>query len=143
MWDLLHKVFHCYIYTSKKGDLDVYGINQCMEMIRRDALLNAESYVYYAASKLDGPKISPSRFTADIRLKCINSPTARTRPLGQDGAIYVLESEGIQAAFAADENLALVVENRSVVTEAPVQFPARVDPKLTARALKKHGILHG
>ena len=51
LWHILHELVHYYVYSTKEDFLDIYGINFCLALPGRNAVLNAQSYVYYAASK--------------------------------------------------------------------------------------------
>lgn len=54
MWHLMHEMVHYYLVTSKPKnyrDLDVYGVNQCLDLLGSQAVMNPNSYTYYAASK--------------------------------------------------------------------------------------------
>ena len=47
----MHELVHYYVYATTHRNMDVYGINQCTELLGRDAILNPNSYTYYAASE--------------------------------------------------------------------------------------------
>ena len=51
VWHLLHELVHYYVYSTEQDSLDVYGVNQCVDLPGGKAMLNAQSYVYYVASK--------------------------------------------------------------------------------------------
>lgn len=51
LWHILHELVHYYVYSTKEKHLDVYGINACLALISARAVLNAQSYTYYVASK--------------------------------------------------------------------------------------------
>ena len=51
IWHILHELVHYYVYATKQNALDIYNVNDCMLLPSKAALLNAMSYVYYAASK--------------------------------------------------------------------------------------------
>ena len=50
-WHLLHELVHFYVYASKDTYKDFYGVNECIYLKGRTAILNPQSYSYYAASK--------------------------------------------------------------------------------------------
>ena len=51
VWYLLHEMVHYYVWASKQDSSDFYFVNQCAQLSGREAILNAQSYIYYAASK--------------------------------------------------------------------------------------------
>lgn len=51
LWHILHELVHYYVYSTVEDHIDIYGINACLALPARAAVLNAQSYVYYAASK--------------------------------------------------------------------------------------------
>lgn len=51
LWIILHELVHYYVWSTKEFHRDVYAINRCLDLLSRDAVVNAQSYVYYAASK--------------------------------------------------------------------------------------------
>lgn len=53
MWALLHELVHFYVYATKHTHKDFYDVNECAYLSGKTAILNAQSYLYYAASKCD------------------------------------------------------------------------------------------
>lgn len=51
IWHIMHELVHYYVYATTQQDLDVYGINDCLALPARRAVLNPNSYTYYVASK--------------------------------------------------------------------------------------------
>ena len=51
IWLLIHELVHYYVWTTKQQHLDVYNINRCLLLPGSSAVMNPQSYVYYAASK--------------------------------------------------------------------------------------------
>ena len=51
MWHLLNVLVNFYVYSTEEHKMDIYGVNACLGLIGSEAMLNAQSYVYYAASK--------------------------------------------------------------------------------------------
>ena len=51
LWHVMHELVHYYVYTNTGKDMDVYGINACLKLIGRDAVINPQSYSYYVASE--------------------------------------------------------------------------------------------
>ncbi len=47
----MHELVQYYVYSTGKPLVDFYDINFCLGLNGRSAVLNAQSYVYYAASK--------------------------------------------------------------------------------------------
>ena len=52
-WHLLHELVHFYVYASNHAEVDFYGVNECAYLSGRTAIVNPQSYSYYAASKWD------------------------------------------------------------------------------------------
>ena len=51
LWHLLHELVHYYVYATQEAHLDIYGVNACLVLRSKSALLNAQSYIYYVASE--------------------------------------------------------------------------------------------
>lgn len=51
LWHVLHELVHYYVYSTLQDNIDIYNINACLALTAKSAVLNAQSYVYYAASK--------------------------------------------------------------------------------------------
>ena len=51
LWHVLHELVHYYVYSTKGNALEVFPINICLFLFGEAAVLNAQSYIYYAASK--------------------------------------------------------------------------------------------
>ena len=54
LWHVLHELVHYYVYATVQDHMDIYNINACLALKAKNAVLNAQSYVYYAASKYIG-----------------------------------------------------------------------------------------
>ena len=50
IWHLMHEMIHFYVWATKQMNDDVFGINQCVDLIGGRAVLNPQSYTYYATS---------------------------------------------------------------------------------------------
>ncbi len=68
LWLILHELVHYYVYSIEEDTIDIYGINFCLALPGRSAVLNAQSYVYYVASKWIVP--APCASTDRTRQTC-------------------------------------------------------------------------
>ena len=50
LWHIMHELVHYYVYSATQKRVDVYGINACLILSGRIAILNPQSYTYYVAS---------------------------------------------------------------------------------------------
>lgn len=50
-WHIIHELVHYYVWSTKEENFDVYPINTCLNLRDQIAVLNPNSYTYYAASK--------------------------------------------------------------------------------------------
>ena len=51
VWHIMHELVHYYVYSTKQKRVDVYAVNACVNLPGGYAVLNPQSYTYYAASK--------------------------------------------------------------------------------------------
>ena len=51
VWHIMHELVLYYVYSTKQKRVDVYPVNACVDLPGRYAVLNPQSYIYYAASK--------------------------------------------------------------------------------------------
>ncbi len=51
IWSVMHEMVHYYTFAKTARLVDEYGINDCLALLGRDAIVNPESYSYYVASK--------------------------------------------------------------------------------------------
>ena len=52
MWILLHELVHAYVFVANGGSLDIYWVNECLDLPGNETVMNAQSFTYYVASEL-------------------------------------------------------------------------------------------
>lgn len=51
VWHIMHELIHYYVYSTKQKRVNIYSVNACVDLPGGYAVLNPQSYIYYAASK--------------------------------------------------------------------------------------------